>query len=940
MSTTRAFRSLRKSVLAILLLTTADIASVTARAAQPSPASRASSPDIRQRVEAFLRVHPEIEVDGRDLDRLVTRLSRSTRGALDGAPESFERQRAAARIPDARIVAALSALGLRSTAPAAEPAAASAERAVPEGGPSGTSGISGSVTDAVTHSALENQFVDVFDANGGLVMTIATAPNGTYQTGGVLAGGTYFAATKSTGSYVGELYDGLPCWPNCEVNDGTPIVLGVGEIETGIDFALTEGGTISGVVENLTANPLQGEVQLLSASGQFFLNTSSDSNGEYEFAPVPAGTYRVRARDFSGYLGELYDDIQCQFDCDFASGDAVVVASGGTSTADFALAPGGTIGGTIIDAETELPLENVRVIVLRPNGNFAAEAFTDSNGDYVTSASLPTGSYHVRTVDFPPYLDELYGGAHCGNDCGQAGGTPVAVTTSQATGNVDFELDQGGAIAGTVTSGKAPLSFVYISVYTADGDYYTDCLAGGDGTYQTTRGLVAGNYKVRTSGAGDYVDELYDDIPCFAGDCDYSSGADVAVTEGETTGGIDFDLVLGGKISGTVTEAGTEQGIENVEIAVFGGDGDFRTSGYTASDGTYTTYGGLPSGTYYLRASSSSGHVDENYDDIPCVFDCDPTLGTGVAVTKGATTSAVDFELEPGGSISGTVTDAATDDPIEFVSLEFYDSAGQFVGDSYTDSEGNYRSFEGYTTGTYYVRTFNREQYLDERYDNQPCLVCDATGGTGVSVTLGLETTGVDFELATGGAIAGEILDAGMTEGGGPQYVVKVFDANGERVEDLVTSGGYQSRRGLPSGNYYVTAFDNSFNATLRGAAYPDLPCPFGDCPMPAGSPVTVTVPSTTNGIDFVLERRAIAADGFESEGFGAWAGGAGIGTACAHSMCVVGQELDPACDPCVATVIAEDAECGDDFWDPFCIEQTYLLCGVPTCEWLPGEED
>jgi hypothetical protein len=63
----------------------------------------------------------------------------------------------------------------------------------------------------------------------------------------------------------------------------------------------------------------------------------------------------------------------------------------------------------------------------------------------------------------------------------------------------------------------------------------------------------------------------------------------------------------------------------------------------------------------------------------------------------------------------------------------------------------------------------------------------------------------------------------------------------------------------------------------------------------------------------------------------GAGPGGGGAappGSGCAHDLCQEGLALDPACDPCTASVCAADPFCCTNDWDVFCIEGVALECG------------
>ena len=105
------------------------------------------------------------------------------------------------------------------------------------------------------------------------------------------------------------------------------------------------------------------------------------------------------------------------------------------------------------------------------------------------------------------------------------------------------------------------------------------------------------------------------------------------------------------------------------------------------------------------------------------------------------------------------MTDAATGAPLADVSVRVYNASGSSVGSNVTtNASGVYTTSTGLPAGTYYVRTTNSLGYIDELYDNLPCPggSCSVTSGTGVSVTAGATTGGINFGLAVGGRIYGD----------------------------------------------------------------------------------------------------------------------------------------------------------------------------------------
>ena len=103
-----------------------------------------------------------------------------------------------------------------------------------------------------------------------------------------------------------------------------------------------------------------------------------------------------------------------------------------------------------------------------------------------------------------------------------------------------------------------------------------------------------------------------------------------------------------GSITGRVTEATTGQPIAFLRIdAVHSGGAQDGGSDVTDADGRFAI-GDLAAGTYFVSTFSQFLFRDELYDDIPCPpDDCDVTMGTPVAVSFGATTPGIDFELTP-----------------------------------------------------------------------------------------------------------------------------------------------------------------------------------------------------------------------------------------------------------------------------------------------------
>jgi hypothetical protein len=404
-------------------------------------------------------------------------------------------------------------------------------------------------------------------------------------------------------------------------------------------------------------------------------------------------------------------------------------------------------------------------------------------------------------------------------------------------GSFQLAASSSFAISGTVTdsSTAAPIADVDVDVFDAGGFFVDSTATGADGGYVTAN-LPSGDHFVRTRST-DHQDELYDDLPCIGG-CVAFQGTPIPVGTG-TTAGIDFALDLGGSISGTVTDG--EHPLQNVAVQVLTSAGFLLEAGFSGADGSYRV-GGLEPGTYFVRTASVS-HVNELYDDLPCIFQCDHTVGTPVSVTAGAETTGIDFSLDAGGTISGAVSDEATGDPLGAILLEVYDETGELLLVRFTAQDGTY-SRGGLPGGTYYVLTAT-DTHTNELYDDLPCHTgCDVLTGTPVPVTPGLTTAGIDFALAAFTPIAGTVRSAAT---GTPLANVRVtaYDELARPVASLLSAGnGSYLLPDLPAEGLRLKAGPSASHAAQLLAGLP-----FGLDVL--GSP-EVEDPATTD-LDFAL---------------------------------------------------------------------------------------
>lgn len=214
-------------------------------------------------------------------------------------------------------------------------------------------------------------------------------------------------------------------------------------------------------------------------------------------------------------------------------------------------------------------------------------------------------------------------------------------------------------------------------------------------------------------------------------------------------------LAAAASIAGTVTDEDTHAGIAGIEVCAGPTPSTEIDCEKTVAGGTYLLEG-LPAGSYQVRFSAIAwepNYVQEWYggDQI--------YPGDLVAVEATEAKTGIDAELEEGGVIEGTATDAETSAPAANVWVCVEAELPVFFGlCQRTDSEGKYVTGD-LPTGEYRI-SFDGENdanYLRRYYDDT-----DYYGAaTEVPVTAGSTVPEIDAALYPGAQIFGTVTEAG-----------------------------------------------------------------------------------------------------------------------------------------------------------------------------------
>ncbi len=420
----------------------------------------------------------------------------------------------------------------------------------------------------------------------------------------------------------------------------------------------------------------------------------------------------------------------------------------------------------MINAATGGPATGLDVVFQNDRGRKVASATTDASGRYA-SPPLPVGDYYVRTASLnplglvPQFFDKIPAGERAllksWDEMKQC--TAVTVTANHVTGGIDFALEPGGAITGTVrnavTGERVPKARV--------GAGGVETVADADGVYRVT-GLASGSYPVmaEASEAG-LLPAMYPANSISSRGPAREPVATVVVKAPAVTAGIDIALQPGGAITGRVTDKTTGAPIPGVTITAG------RGAGTTDANGDYSIRG-LPTDSFevFARAPSSSGYIDQLYDGISCRSQgCDLKLGTKVRVTAPETTARIDFRLQRGAQIAGRVTNAATGAPVAGVERELPSRGGRSTVDVIDERAGSV-CIDWPTARAVlrlhrwlcpWLRRRDAGSDLPGQADRES-IGRHLRSGTPVTAVEGSAVGGIDFALVEGGSISGVVTEA------------------------------------------------------------------------------------------------------------------------------------------------------------------------------------
>lgn len=512
--------------------------------------------------------------------------------------------------------------------------------------------VTGKVTDTHGH-ALDSVCVAVSSPNEQ--DGTQTNPNGTYSVTGIRPGTytvAFFGGCGNTTSLAPELYNDQP-----SEQSANPVKLTGGKTTPNIDAVMKPGGVIAGVVTDEAGHRLDGlcvaaaTITQAELFPQAFSDFGFTARGRYRMDNLAPGRYLLEFNCGSPHLGTQWFDAQP----DSTTADLLSVDPGVVTPVNAKLGKAASITGTVVNtagnrlSDICVAVVNARnlMAINAPGTAFAATA----RGRYAIGGLSP-GRYLVRfsdCTDRPRYGTQWYRGKTTATFA-----TPVTLRAGQNAAGINARLGVGGSISGVVTGpSNKPLRGICAEAIDNRSQSFGFTTTDNRGRYSVPA-LATGRYSLFFT-------------PCAEGLPNLGSVARaglVTVTAPHTVTGIDIKLKPGGSVSGTVTSGIAPTSPLNSVCVLLAPTNSIDGFGFaiTGQNGRYVAPDLAPGQYQAYFGDPSCDFVSEGLGTLaPQWFNGQPTQGTAsdITVTAGHTTTGITAALQPYGSITGTVTNAA-----------------------------------------------------------------------------------------------------------------------------------------------------------------------------------------------------------------------------------------------------------------------------------------
>jgi len=507
-------------------------------------------------------------------------------------------------------------------------------------------------------------------------------------------------------------------------------------------------GRISGLVTG-KSRPLRHIcVQAYPLRGSTVLGAETSSHGSYTIRGLRPGRYQVEfadsgCRSTGNWLTQWYRGLTTPYQPPQAT-TIRVPAGQAVRGIDASLTLGGEITGTV----TSRPGKSL--------GGICVEVDPTGDGGYGASYSTQsgrTGRYVVHGVFPGRYLAQFMIG--CGNNGNYAPqwwphaatfrrARSIKISGARVVRHVDAAMGPGAVVSGVVrfrNSSGQRLSGICVIEQEQYGIAYFS-----QGRTVTDR---KGAYRLYALGTGSYT--LMFDPGCGNNGNYLDAQRSFSIRAGQTRSGFDVFLQPGAGISGLVTDT-RGRPVVGICVQIQDSQGDF---GYaqTRRDGSYSI-GGMTAGSYTVQFTGGCGnrpsYAPQYYNGATTSDSAD-----AVRLTVGTVITGIDVTMQPGGTITGVVTDGRGH-RLSHVCVGSVAPA-QTPDGGYSDIEytrdGSYQA-RNLAPGLYLVGFGCTNGYLAGQWFKSTQTV---GGADLVSVNPGVITAGINAVMRPGGFISGMV---------------------------------------------------------------------------------------------------------------------------------------------------------------------------------------
>ncbi|MFA6457734.1 MAG: carboxypeptidase-like regulatory domain-containing protein, partial [Bacteroidota bacterium] len=418
----------------------------------------------------------------------------------------------------------------------------------------------------------------------------------------------------------------------------------------------------------------------MNISGPVYRYVQSDDSGKFKVL-MPKGTYsiNINAQNYESY---------------FESG---IVIGESFTTKTIMLSRMGSLSGTVKD-ESGGSIKNFSITARDTFGSYYGNYYYSGTNNYSVTG-LQTGKYKVQ-ASAPGYISQWFNGKSTMDSA-----AIVSVVKGFDTPNINFVLSRGGSISGIVKD-KNGKGVSNASVFALDTTYDDISMAITDdsGKY-IVYGLPSGVFYVAVT-SDDYLLQFYPNTPS------YKNAQKIPVVINQTTANINFSVLKGSSISGTVVNK-LGNPILSAEVLAI----DTATFSiqyvYTNDSGKYQIKKLTPGVKLFLYARAQ-GYSRRWYVNAPSIETAQPLI-----LIEEEHRSGINFVLPLSGKITGTVKNMSGT-PLQYAYVRADLVNGNNSYGTSSDQFGDY-SIVGLEGGKYFV-TASTNNYTQQWYNHKPSL--------------------------------------------------------------------------------------------------------------------------------------------------------------------------------------------------------------------------